>query len=128
MTWVGPVARIREAMEQERAAAALAAQLKRASPDGCPIAARVLREKLLTAPDPDWYGLLKVEWKPWRLGTDMRGPTWMWQGVARVVNDNEHKGVAQVWTRKAHRAWRKETYALSTIAAAILRGEIRDPW
>ena len=125
VTYVGPVARIREEMERERAAAALGGGYV-PEPDNCALSQEVLRAQLLTYPS-----LMVVNprrWRPWRIGTDMIGPKWMWAGVARVLNDPEVKGLVQVWTRKAHRAWRRETYATSSVAAAILRGEVKDPW
>jgi hypothetical protein len=123
MSYQGPVFRIREAMERERAAVALSGQTLE-SPDSCQAAQKTLRAALLTPWSP-----IVGPCRPWRLGTDMVGPKWLWTPcLARVVNDPVLEGSVQVWTRKAHRAWRREQRALSTVAAAILRGEVTDRW
>lgn len=123
MAYKGPVAEMREEMERERSALALAGETP-LSPDSCPVAQRVLRARLLTAWSPVIVGL--KNYRPWRLGTDMVGPKWFWDGVARVLNDPDTKGIVQVWTRKSHRAWRRSSLATSSLAAAILQGEVKD--
>jgi hypothetical protein len=115
---------MRETMERERSVVALAGG--HVEPfDSCPIARRVLRAGLLTAWRHPIEPAIKMP-RPWRLGTDMVAPEWMWKGLARVVNDPDLEEFVEVWTRKAHRAWRKQPHTTGTIAAAILRGEITD--
>lgn len=121
MSYQGPVARMREQMELERAALALAGEQLPEMPDFCPIAPRVLRATLLTPWSP-----IHGRCRPMYLGTDMRGPKWLWVGRARVVNHPSVQGLVQVWTRKAHRAWKSEDHATCTVAACILRGEVTD--
>lgn len=127
MAYIGPVARIREEMERERAAFALTGEAP-AEPGDCPILARVLRARLLTAwvLDTESAMVLGHKSRPWRLGTDMVGPVYFWQGVARVVNHPSEREMLQIWTRKAHRAWRCELLLTSGVAAAIFRGEVKD--
>ncbi len=118
----GPVARIREAIERERSVLALAGE-PLDSLESCQVAARVLRASLLTPWSP-----IVGPCRPWRLGTDMVGPTWFWNGLARVVNDPDVEGLVHVWTRKAHRAWRCHYLSTGSVAAGILRGEVTDAW
>ena len=122
MAYKGPVARMREEMERERAAFALSGQALEV-PDNCPIIAHILRAGLLTP----WSGtIVGGRSRPWRLGTDMVGPVWAWTGLGRIVNDPENDGLVQVWTRKAHRAWRFDRLTIRCVAGRILEGEIRD--
>jgi len=127
MAYQGPVARIREEIELERAALGLAGEAP-TTDTSCAIAERVLRARLYTAWSPVVVGL--HNYRPWRLGTDMVGPEWFWTGVARVLNDPDTPGLVQVWTRKAHRAWRRRTLATRSVAEAILDGDVKDsyPW
>jgi hypothetical protein len=128
--YLGSVARIRLEMERERAAAALSG-LVLPDLDNCALSQRVLRERLFVYHGFAEHRVLGGQprhYRPWRLGTDMVGPAWMWKGVGRVLRDREFAGLVEVWTRKAHRAWRKETYTIRSLASAILRGEVRDPW
>lgn len=127
MAYQGPVAAMLEEMVRERSALALAGETPR-PPEFCPIAARVLRARLLTAWSPDLLIVGLKHYRPWRLGTEMVGPKWFWQGVARVVNDPDTPVFVQVWTRKAHRAWRRESLATSSVASAILQGEVKDAY
>lgn len=123
MAYHGPVAEIREEMVRERAAFALTGQMP-LEPDSCPIAQKVLRARLFTAPKP-WF-VTDRKLRPWRLGTDMVAPEWFWKGIGRVLNDADDNGLVLVWTRKAHRAWRSHTFAARSVASAILQGEIKD--
>lgn len=120
MSYLGPVARMRETMEQERSLLALAGEVP-PSADICPVAPRVLRAALYTP----WPAILGPS-RPMNLGVDMRGPKWLWVGRAKVVNHPVTEGLVNVWTRKAHRAWKCDSLSTTTLAAAILRGEVTD--
>jgi len=122
MAYKGPVARIREEIERERVAFALTGD-RPLEPDSCPIAQKVLRARLFTP-----YPFVVVDsrpFRPWRLGIDMVAPKWFWDGTGRVLNDDAD-GLVVVWTRKAHRAWKSQTFSTRSIASAILLGEIKD--
>lgn len=125
MAYQGPVAEIREEMVRERAAFALAGETP-LEPDSCPIAQRVLCARLFTAYKP-WF-VNDRSYRPWRLGTDMVAPKWFWDGIGRVLKEPDNDGMCQVWTRKAHRAWKSQTFAARSIASAILQGEIKDAY
>lgn len=127
MAYQGPVARIREEIELERAALGLAGE-KPTDEASRAIGERVLRARLYTSWSPVVVGM--KHYRPWRLGTDMVGPEWFWKGVARVLNDPDSPGLVQVWTRKAHRAWRQQSFPTRSVAEGILLGEIKDayPW
>lgn len=119
---------MREEMVRERAAFALSGETP-LEPDSCPIAQRVLCAKLFTAYKPYFdtdRQRLSTPYRPWRLGTDMVAPKWFWDGIGRVLKEPDSTTHVQVWTRKAHRAWKSQTFSTRMIASAILQGEIKD--